>query len=148
MSVSGKLNISTVAKEIQDGLPCQEYALGKGLLQPFNQTNSGSRKIMQGTQVDQSMQLQNPEVPIIMGGYETEFMENSSSFVRAKNNMIIISKIPKYPMTMNSELSKYVLVAIEPETKHIKIIRNTGRFSYKHKWIITFKGHDNSLAFF
>ena len=124
MSVSGKLNISTVAKEIQDGLPCQEYALGKGLLQPFNQTNSGSRKIMQGTQVDQSMQLQNPEVPIIMGGYETEFMENSSSFVRAKNNMIIISKIPKYPMTMNSELSNYVLVAIEPETKHIKIIRN------------------------
>ena len=56
--MAGKLNIMSTCQEIENELPAQEYASGKGLLQPFNNCNSGSRKIMQGIQTDQTMQLQ------------------------------------------------------------------------------------------
>ena len=44
------LNLTEIANEIEKNLPSGEFTLGKGLLQPFNESNSGSRNIMQGIQ--------------------------------------------------------------------------------------------------
>ena len=45
------LRLGKEIEEIEKKLPSQEYTLCKGLKQPFNNTNSGSRKIMQGIQM-------------------------------------------------------------------------------------------------
>ena len=49
--MANNLDLNSTANEIEKNLPSREYTLGKGLLQPFNDTNSGSRKIMQGIQM-------------------------------------------------------------------------------------------------
>lgn len=92
------LNLIKAANEIQSKLPTPEYALGKGLMQPANNTNSGPRKIMQGLQREQSIQITRCEAPILMTGYENQFGELSSSFIRAKSEYMVIDKIYKNKM--------------------------------------------------
>ena len=94
--MASKLNVTNLCKEIESTLPVQEYALGKGLLQPFNNCNSGGRKIMQGTQTDQTMQLEKSEVPIIMTGYENRYAEESSTYIKADRAWLVAAIIPKY----------------------------------------------------
>lgn len=89
------LDLQSKAEEIEKNLPSREYTLGKGLLQPFNETNSGSRKIMQGIQKEQTIQLYESEVPIIMTGYENQFGTLSSTFVTADANYVMVDKIHK-----------------------------------------------------
>nr|DAM71693.1 MAG TPA: bifunctional DNA-directed RNA polymerase subunit beta/beta' [Caudoviricetes sp.] len=93
--MANSLDLQGIASEIEQNLPSREYTLGKGLLQPFNETNSGSRKIMQGIQKEQSIQLCESEVPIIMTGYENQFGTLSSSFITADANYTVIDKIHK-----------------------------------------------------
>lgn len=94
---SNSLNIITRAKEIEENIPSMEYELGKGLLQPFNNTNSGARKIMQGIQKEQAIQILNSETPLIMTGFENQFGEYSSSFLRADEEYTVLSKVYKNP---------------------------------------------------
>ena len=82
MKTNTVLNLSKEVSDIESRLPSQEYTLCKGLKQPFNATNSGSRKIMQGIQMEQATQLLNPEVPIISTGYENRFGELNSNFIQ------------------------------------------------------------------
>lgn len=89
------LNLTEIANEIEKNLPSGEFTLGKGLLQPFNESNSGSRKIMQGIQKEQSIQLLKPETPLIMTGYENQFGYLSSGFVTADSDYVVITKIIK-----------------------------------------------------
>jgi len=64
-------------------LTSREQMGGKGLFQPFSSTNSGSRKIMQESQLEQAMQILKPEVPVIGTGYENRYGDESSSIIRA-----------------------------------------------------------------
>ena len=50
-----------------------DMMLGKTLLQPFSGSNSGSRKLMFGSQHEQAAPIIYPEVPYLMTGYENEF---------------------------------------------------------------------------
>lgn len=92
---SNNLNLETKANEIEQSLGSREYTLGKGLLQPFNESNSGTRKIMFGIHKEQSIQLCKPETPIIMTGYENQFGYLSSGFITADDDYIVIDKIYK-----------------------------------------------------
>lgn len=83
------------ARKIQESLPSREYTLGKGLIQPFNETNSGSRKIMQSTQSDQNIQVINAEIPIISTGAATAFGQMSSNYIWADTDFVLVDKIEK-----------------------------------------------------
>ena len=90
------LHLTQEIQKIAEKLPKQEYTLCKGLKQPFNNTNSGSRKIMQGIQMEQATQLLDAEVPVIMTGYETMYGEASSNFIKTDRDFTIVNKIKKY----------------------------------------------------
>ena len=72
------------------------HMLGKGLMMPFAASNSGSRKLMFGTQLEHRLPLLHPEVPFIQTGYENEFGRYSSSYVAAKSDIEVISIIPNF----------------------------------------------------
>ena len=67
-----------------------DHILGKGLQMPFNASNSGSRKLMFGTQLEHRLPLMKPDVPYIQTGYEMEFGRNSSSFIDVDRDMEVI----------------------------------------------------------
>ena len=73
-----------------------EYTLGKGLMQPFANTNSGSRKLMFSVHLEQALRLMKPEVPIIQTGYEIRFGDLSSSIMRAKSDIEVVAMISKF----------------------------------------------------
>lgn len=116
------LNLIKRANEIQERVPSPEYILGKGLLQPANNTNSGPRKIMQGIQKEQSIQLCNPETAIYMLGYENQFGELSSNFIKTDREYIVLDKIYKNPM-------QYWLIVQDLYTEAIHVFK---RVTYEH----------------
>ena len=73
-----------------------DHILGKGLQMPFNASNSGSRKLMFGTQLEHRLPLMKPDVPYIQTGYEMEFGRNSSSFIDVDRDMEVIGIVPKF----------------------------------------------------
>ena len=50
-----QMNSQKTIDELRERVPRGEFMLGKGLNQPFNNTNSGSRKIMFGTHQEHSL---------------------------------------------------------------------------------------------
>lgn len=127
--MGSNLNIVSTCKEIQDRLPSIDHVMGKGWMQPFNNTNSGSRKIMQGVQLEQRMQLSRSETPIISTGAENQFAELSSTFVRTDRDLIVIDKIPRYDMSMGVKNSNYWLIGLDAEHGVIDAIE---RKDYRH----------------
>ena len=103
-----------------------DYMLGKGLQMPFAASNSGSRKLMFGTQLEHRLPLLHPEVAFIQTGYETEFGKHSSSYIQAQENMKLIAKIPKFSW---SPMHHYYLIFLGTDTNTIHIIE---RKEYKH----------------
>ena len=53
----------------QAPLPTREHLFSKGLIMPFNCTNSGTRKLMFSTNLEQRLALNNPDVPYVSTGY-------------------------------------------------------------------------------
>ena len=100
--------------------------LGKGLQMPFAASNSGSRKLMFGTQLEHRLPLLHPDVAYIQTGYEKQFGEYSSSFVQAEENMTVIGVVPKFSWTPKHH---YFVFAISEETKTIHVFE---RKEYKH----------------
>lgn len=123
---ASSLNLSQQVEEIFDRLPDQEHTLCKGLNQPFNATNSGSRKIMQGIQMEQACQINDGEVPIISTGYEDSFGEFSSNFVREDRKHIVVGRISKFSSKPNIHYWLILLDLINDELTCIE------RISYKH----------------
>ena len=80
----------------QAPLPTREHLFSKGLIMPFNCTNSGTRKLMFSTNLEQRLALNNPDVPYVSTGYENEFGQYSSSFKIAEENYSIIARIAKF----------------------------------------------------
>lgn len=100
--------------------------LGKGLQMPFAASNSGSRKLMFGTQLEHRLQLLNPEVPFIQTGYEKQFGQYSSSYISAKEDMIVIGTVAKF--SWNPKHHFYVF-ALSKDTGKIYVFE---RKEYKH----------------
>ncbi len=74
----------------------EDYMLGKGLQMPFAASNSGSRKLMFGTQLEHRLPLIDAEVPYIQTGYEMEFGKKSSSYIEAGESMQVLGIVPKF----------------------------------------------------
>lgn len=103
-------NLKKDIEDVEARIPNQNYALGKGLLQPFRPTNSGSRAVMQATQVEHRLPLMNPEPAHVMTGHENRYGEMSSNYIRAEANYVVIDKIAKYPSDASDTRQVYVIV--------------------------------------
>ena len=123
-----KFNLAKYIADAESRIPDQNHALGKGLLQPFRGTNSGSRAIMQNVQLDQRLALINPEPPIISTGHEKRFGEKSSNYIVNESNKIVIDKISKYPWDTSDTRRAYV-ITLDPVTNEIDILE---RKPYEH----------------
>lgn len=122
----GSLNLADQIKQSIDGrIECSEQLLGKGILMPFNASNSGVRKLMYGTHLEQRLPLMKSEVPFVQTGYENQFGEYSSSFCKSDIGMQIIAKIPKFSSNPNHH---FYLIAMSDDDK----LRLIERVSYKH----------------
>ena len=75
---------------------CPEQALGLGLLQQSNITNSGSRKILSETQRQQIMPLMRSERQIVGTSYEEKIGDLSSSIHQADQDYRVIARISKF----------------------------------------------------
>lgn len=103
-----------------------EEALGKGLQQPFNNTNSGSRKILSGTHIEHTLPLLHPEPPLVSTGYENRFGEYSSSFITADSDYTVLARVAKFSMSPDH---CYYLIIMDNLTKKLGVIE---RIEYHH----------------
>lgn len=117
--------VMSISKE-ESRLRSKEQMGGKGLFQPFSSTNSGSRRIMQESQLEQALQLLNPEVPIIGTGYENRFGDESSSIIKAESDFEVIDKISKFQTRPND---CYYLITRDLKTGRFGLIE---RIPYYH----------------
>ena len=88
-------------KAAEERTPTMEHMIGKGLLMPFNNVNSGARKIMHGVHRDHVFPLINGEKAIIETGYEIRFGDLSSSVLSTDANYNIVGKISKFSFSPN-----------------------------------------------
>lgn len=102
------------------------HMLGKGLMMPFAASNSGSRKLMFGTQLEHRLPLLHPEVPFIQTGYENEFGKYSSSYITAESDLEVISIIPKFEWCPKHQ---YYILTLDKKTNTLGVIE---RREYKH----------------
>lgn len=100
--------------------------LGKGLQMPFAASNSGSRKLMFGTQLEHRLPLIRPEVPYTQTGYEMEFGKNSSSYITVKGDMEVVGAVPKF--SANPKHHFYVFT-VNHENETLSVFE---RKEYKH----------------
>lgn len=121
-----QMNSQKVIDELNQRVSTREFMLGKGLNQPFNNTNSGSRKIMLGTHLEHRLPLLHPELPLIQTGYENEFGRYSSSYVTADANYTVLAKIPKFAHNPNHD---YYTIFQNDKTGELDVVE---RISYKH----------------
>ena len=103
-----------------------EQILGKCLDQPFTTANSGSRKILYGTQKEHALPLLNPEVPIIQTGFENRFGDYSSSIIKMNDDYEVLSKISKFSRNPQHH---YILIIKNKRTNQLDILT---RISYQH----------------
>ena len=120
------INLTEEAKEIEKRIPTPEHRLAKGLFQPFNDTNSGSRKLLANVHREHAVPLLNPEVALITTGYENEFGRYSSSFIEAKSDYLVISKIAKFSKL---QAYNYIVILLDMENNMLDFVE---RVSYKH----------------
>lgn len=103
-----------------------DHILGKGLQMPFNASNSGSRKLMFGTQLEHRLPLLKPEVPFIQTGYEMEFGKNSSSYITVDEDMEVIGCVSKFS---DHPTHHFYLFAISEKDQTLHVFE---RKEYKH----------------
>lgn len=113
-------------EEAEKIIPTMEHMLGKGLLQPFNNTNSGARKIMHGVHRDHVFPLINGEKAIVETGYEIRFGDRSSSVLSTDANYHVVAKISKFSFSPNHH---YWLIVEDRENKKLDMIQ---RISYEY----------------
>ena len=97
----------------------KEEILGKGLCQPFVDSNSGSRKLMFSIHIEQSLPLIKPEVPFVMTGYEQGFSDRSSSIIKADADYEVVGKISKFK---DNPQHHYYLILRNLDNNHLKVL--------------------------
>lgn len=118
------LNIRNEFKDIKFNSP--DDMLVKGSMMPFNASNSGSRKLMFGTHLEQRLNLSHPQVPYIQTGHEMEFGLHSSSIIIADRDFFVFDKIYKFSNNPNHH---FFLICIDEIDKKICVFENK---RYKH----------------
>ena len=103
-----------------------EQIAGTGLMQPYNNCNSGSRKLMHTIHRVQTFVLLNPEKAIIETGFESRFGQYSSSLLIADEDYIVLAKISKFSFAPNHH---YWVILQNRLTKDLSVVE---RISYKH----------------
>lgn len=103
-----------------------DYMLGKGLQMPFNASNSGSRKLMFGTQLEHRLPLLKPEVPYIQTGYEMEFGKKSSSYIECEENLEVIGTVAKFSWNPKHHFYAFML------NRESNMLHVYERKEYKH----------------
>ena len=113
-------------EEAKTRIPTMEHSIARGLIQPFNGLNSGSRKIMFGVHIDHHIPPMNGEQAIIETGYEIRYGDLSSSITAAEANYVVTAKIPKFSFSPNHH---YWLILEDRENKRIDMVE---RISYQY----------------
>lgn len=121
-----KLDFSDKIERATSRITSMEQMSGKGLLQPFTNTNAGARKIMHGTHRDHIFPLMNGEKAIIETGYEIRFGDYSSSITAADSDYRVIAKISKYSFSPNHH---YYLIVQDMKSNCLDVLE---RISYHH----------------
>ena len=121
-----KLDFKDRIAEVGSNISQLEQIGGKNLLQPFSQTNSGSRKIMHSIHRDHIFPLLNGEKAVIETGYEIRFGDYSSSISRADDDYQVIAKISKYSFAPNHH---YWLIFKDMNSNTLDVME---RISYEH----------------
>ena len=103
-------------------LPTKEHMFSKGTLMPFNCTNSGMRKLMFSTNLEQRLALVDPDVPYISTGYESAFGEVSSSYEVAQHNYTVLARIPKFISKPNVH---YYLIIFNEDDNMLEVIERS-----------------------
>ena len=103
-----------------------EQALCKGLLMPFNTCNSGSRKQMFGSQIEQKLELLKAELARVSTGYENRFGDRSSSIIQTDRDLVVVHKISKFSFDPDRF---YYLIVYDPSENSFGLIE---RKSYEH----------------
>lgn len=124
--MQSNLNLQEIIGPIRESLEEPDDMLGKGLMMPFNDTNSGGRKLLYGTQREHVIPINNAEVAFIQCGYEDQFGEYSSSIKRAKGNYKLLAKIPKF---RNIPDHHYYAIFLNEDTNILEVEE---RKCYKH----------------
>lgn len=124
--MQSNLNLQEIFEPIRQSLEEPDDMLGKGLMMPFNNTNSGGRKLLYGTQREHVIPINDAEVAYIQTGYEDQFGEYSSSLKFAKGNYKLIAKVPKF-----SKHPDHHYFAVFIDCDH-NIIEMEERKCYKH----------------
>ena len=93
------LDFSDKIAEASQNITSLEQMLCSGLMQPFNNSNAGARKIMSCTQRQHVFPLMAGEKAIIETGYEIRFGDYSSSITRADADYQIIGKTHEAPLS-------------------------------------------------
>ena len=120
---TASLNLQNEIEKVEQRIGGKlERILGRSLKQPFCNTNSGSRKIMQGIQMEQAIQILEPEAPIISTGYENQLGYASSNFLTADCDYTVLAKISKFSFKPNDF---YWLILYNREHNLISVIERT-----------------------
>ena len=77
---------------------------------------------MQGIQMEQAVQIMNPEAPIVSTGYENQFGYMSSNFIVADNNYEVLAKISKFSFKPNDY---YWLILYDREHNVLTMVERT-----------------------
>lgn len=120
------INIREAVEQEASRIEEKEDILGKGKFQPFASTNSGVRKIMQSSQLEQAMPIMNPEPPIVQTGYEFQYGDETSSVIQTPRDIEILDKIYKFESNPNEQ---YYLIYRDLETGVVDFYQ---RKSYFH----------------
>lgn len=113
------MNVKNVKTDLNSRIKKPEHMLGRSLLQLFCDTNSGSRKLMHSTHLEQRLPLLNPDVPMLQTGYENEFGRYSSSFYQSESEYIVLAKIQKFQDRPNHH---YFLIVQDVESGCLDVI--------------------------
>jgi DNA-directed RNA polymerase beta subunit len=120
------LNFSQQIEESTKNLTSLEQMSGKGLMQPFNGTNAGARKLMHNVHRDHVFPLMHGEKAIIETGYEIRFGDCSSSITRSDAEYAVVAKISKFSFAPNHH---YWIIIQNIETGELDVVE---RISYHY----------------
>ena len=121
-----KIDSINELKEKEKHVQSMEHVVSKGLMMPFNPSNSGSRKQMMAAQLEQLLGLYNPELPRVQTGYENSFGDRSSSLIISDREWVVIHKISKFSFDPNRF---YYLIIYDPVGNKFDMVT---RKEYEH----------------
>jgi DNA-directed RNA polymerase beta subunit len=128
------LGIMEKVENVAQSVTKIEKILGKGLLQPFNNTNSASRKLMYSSQLEQILPIMDSDIPDVTTGYEVEFASYASSLITAEEDYEVIAIVPKY---LYDEKSHYTMVVKTSDNRYTIIERiGYGHISESYGYIL------------